>query len=155
MTKPLELLGGRTPTDTTRVRFNSEGMRTHEITAKLQALSIHPLRQQIVVDTIPGVMLTGRQDLAKKLKLDPRPIAYLRIGPEDGSDLEKFLKMVFVAYLAHAHDGHIVSLEQLSLEVKERAKDLAGDIAYATQDVLRRITEAREGILAPATEAPA
>lgn len=152
MTKPLELLGGRTPTDTARVRFNSEDMRTHEITAKLQALSVHPLRQQIVIDTVPGVMLSGRPELAKKLRLDPKPIAYLRSGPEDGSDLEKFLKIVFVEYLAHAHDGHIASLEQLIMEVKERAKDMASDIAYATQDVLRRITEAREGILAPATE---
>lgn len=147
MTKPLELLGGRGPQDTGRVRCNSTDMKTHEITLKLQALSTNPLVTQIVVDAIPTLMLTGRQDSAHKLEQKPRPLAYLRFGQENITDELKFIKLVMVDYLVTACAGRVASTEALMLEVDQVTKQLKSEIAYAAQTALKLIAEAREGIV--------
>jgi hypothetical protein len=142
MTKPLELVGGK-PQDTHRVHFNNTGMKTHQLTAKLQAFSIDPLVTQIVVDAVSDLAVTGREELAESGK----PIAYLKFGAENQTDAMKLVVLTFADYLIIAMNGRMTSTEALALEVQSLAKQLSNEIAYATFSALEKLAEAREGIL--------
>lgn len=142
MTKPLELLGGK-PQDTHRVHFNNTGMKTHQLTAKLQAFTVNPLVTQIVVDPVSDLAVTGRQELAENGK----PIAYLKFGAENQTDAMKLVVLAFADYLIVSMNGRMTSTEALALEVQSVAKQLSNEIAYATYTALETISKAREGIL--------
>jgi hypothetical protein len=145
MNKPLELLQSQ------RVRF-SDTLETHELTLKLQAASLNPLDLQFVVDVLPKLMLSGRQELAAKAGQKPQPKAYLHLKTEDTLAAHNLVLNAMAAALILQNQGHLISKEELLLQVKDWARTFGPAAAESTFFALEQIARAREGILAPATE---
>lgn len=146
MTTPLELHG-----ENHRVRF-ADTLDTHTLTLKLQAAKVDPLDLQLVVDVIPKLMITARKGLADKLQQKPTTKAYLHLGEETQTDAEKLLVLAFMTHAIVCCGGRLASRERLALHVEETAKRLSSEISYATFAALEKISAAKEGILAPASQ---
>ena len=142
MTDPLELHG-----ENHRVRFSDTDMKTHEITVKLQAMTVQPLVTQLVVDVIPKLMLVGRPELARKNGLKPSPKSYLRFSNENQTDALKLVVLALTDYLVVSSNGHMTSTESLALEVESLAKQIKTEVAHITFGALEKISAAREGVL--------
>jgi hypothetical protein len=147
VTKPLELLGGRHVGDPARVTFNSEDMKTHAISGKLQLYKAQPLRTQIVIEAMPDIMVQTIQGGGGRKGLKPEIMAYLRFGVENDTEALKFVKLALADYLVIALNGRMQSIEYLMLEIDRIAKEIKESTAYAAQECLKRISEAREGLV--------
>lgn len=144
MTDPLELLK--------HVQFG-DTLDTAYLAIKVQARTVHPLDLQLVVDYLPKLMAHGRPELARKLGQKPQPKIYLHLRNEDLTAAEAFLEQVAATYLILVNNGRLVSKAELLVQVEEIIKAHKEPIAGKAFSALETIARAREGILAPTTEA--
>lgn len=147
MADPLELLPHVQFADTLQIAY---------LASKVQAAGLSPYDQQFVIDYLPKLMVSGRPKLAQKLGQRPQPKMYLHWGPGDLTKALEYFEQVSAALLIYANNNRLPSKAELLLQLRGLLADGPGGhadpIVEKTFNALRKISEAREGILQEATQ---